>query len=76
MTEGKDIAGSGHPKARAQEAQNVHPSTMTNIERERRAPQTVHGFLQQQKSATGQEQALQDETIDLQERELPDRQTL
>ena len=47
------------------------------IDSERRVGQTVDTLLQNQKTATKQEQALQDETTpQLQERELPERQTL
>ena len=66
-------ARSGHPKAVSKERQNVHSGTKTKTETwitqkndsDRRVRQTVGNLLQNQKSATRQEQALQDETIEL-----------
>ena len=63
---------SGHPKARAQEAQQVHSSTMTKTEEREKeinvsecpVRQHVESLFENQKSATGQEQAFQDETTD------------
>ena len=86
VTERKEIADSGPPKVRAQEAQHVHSSTMTRREErekdindsERRVRQTGGSILQSQQQDMNTPFWTRRSTyeLQLQERELPERQKL